>query len=409
MSVTFSPEAFRSELALDPDVRYFNVGTSGPWPRRSLETQCDYLRWVSGRGPGSYEAMKRYFEVEADLRRALARFFGGRPGQYALTQSTSEGINIVLNGLPFRPGEELITTDLEHSGLALPVYHKAKGSGLGVKVMRLQDGGDPMKEFERLLTSRTRLLAISHVLYTDGRILPVERLIERAREAGAAVLLDAAQSAGQFPLRLDALGADFVTIPGQKWLLGPEGTGTLYLHGDWVQRLRPDRVGWAGDLGFDQEGNYKLKPSAAKFEIATRDPAASLALKTSLEFLEGYGIQTLWARVQEASDRVREGLRRIRNVEILGSARPEENSGLISFRVGDLHPPRVVKHLWESAGVVARWIPAPHPPAVRVSLHAFVTDGDIDALLDAVRSAESELDPAPMEDAPFLPEWDREE
>ncbi|MBW3622203.1 MAG: aminotransferase class V-fold PLP-dependent enzyme [Armatimonadetes bacterium] len=404
----FSPSAFRSELVLDPDVRYMNVGTSGPWPRRSLDAQCEYLRWSSARGPGSYEAVKRYFGGEADLRRALARFFGGRPGQYVLTHSTSEGINIVLNGFDFRPGDEIVTTDLEHSGLVLPVYHKAKGSGLGLKVMRLLDGRDPLEEFERLLTPRTRLLVLSHVSYIDGWVLPLERLIERAHEAGVAVLSDAAQSAGQFPLRLDALGADFVAIPGQKWLLGPEGTGTLYLHGDWAQRLRPDRVGWAGDMGFDFEGNYRLKPSAAKFEVATRDPAALLALKTSLEFLEEHGPSTLAERIREVSALARDGLKRITGVRLLGPEDPEAGSGLIAFRIGDLHPPRVVKHLWESAGIVTRWIPEPHPPAVRVSLHAFVTDDDVNALLAAVRTAESHVDPAPMAVAPFLAEWDRE-
>lgn len=398
---------FRSEMALDSDVRYMNVGTSGPWPRRSLEAQCEYLRWASARGPGSYEVVKRYFSVETDLRRTLARFFGGQPGQYVLTQSTSEGVNIVLNGFPFQPGDEIVTTDLEHSGLILPVYHKARGSGLGLKIMRLLQGRDPMEEFERLLTPRTRLLVVSQIAYTEGRVLPVERWVKRAHEAGVAVLVDAAQSAGQIPLDLEAMGADFVALSGQKWLLGPEGTGTLYLHRDWAQRLSPDRVGWAGDLGFDMEGNYHLKPSAAKFEIATHDPAASLALKTSLEFLESYGMAAISQRIREISQTARDGLRQIPGVTLLGPDWPEETSGLISFRVGDLHPPKVVKHLWESARIVARWIPAPHPPAVRVSLHAFVTEEEVRALLEAVRSAEGQLDAAPMEMPSFVSEWDR--
>ena len=404
---SFPSEAFRNELMLDPDVIYMNAGTSGPQPRWALQAQQEHMAWFNCRGPGSFEVVKRSVEVEREIRQALARFFGGHPRQYALTQSTSEGINIVLNSLPWEPGDEIVTTDLEHGGLALPVYHRAKTAGLGLKIMRLPEEADALEAFEAVLTPRTRLLALSHISYCDGRRLPLERLVERAHAAGVAVLVDAAQSAGQIPLRWEHLDADFVAAPGQKWLLGPEGTGTLYMHGDRARRLTPDRVGWAGELEFDRDGGYRLKSSAAKCELGTKDPAALIGWLHSLRFLESYGMEAIAERIRELSDTVREGLSQIPSVRILGSTQPEEGSGLIAFNVGTLPPPRVVMYLQQLAGIVARWIPEPHPPAVRVSLHAHITDRDVETLLAAVRVAERNVDPSPLAVPPFFAEWDQ--
>ncbi len=386
MPDSFSSAAFRDALVLDPDVRYMNIGTSGPWPRESLQAQIDALTWMSRRGPGSAEAYRWYLEAETGAREGFASFFGGKPEQYVLTQNTSEGINIVLNGFPWQPGDEIVTTDLEHCGLALPVYHQVAQSekGLNLNILQLLDGADVVESFEAALTPRTRLLAISHIAYCDGRLLPIPELVERAHAAGVAVLLDAAQSAGQFPVRWDEIGADFVTFPGQKWLLGPEGTGGLYLHGDWVTRLRPDRVGWSGEAGFDMEGHYKLKETGARFEVATRDPAALIALRKSLDFLTLWNPETLANRVREIAATIHQRLTTMPNVEVLGPVDPAEQTALIAFRVGDLSPQKIVAHLLKEVGIIARWIPPPHPPAVRVSCGAFVTDEEVSLLFNAL-------------------------
>ncbi len=394
----FPTEAFKRDLLLDPALRYMNVGSSGPLPRIALGAQCDYLRSSSKEGPGSYEAFTRSVQIEADLRRALARYFGGHGDQYALTQNTSEGVNIALNGMEWQSGDEIITTDLEHGGLATPIYHLAKGRGLTVRIVRLLEGQGTLAALEKALSPRTRLLALSHIAYCDGRVLPLEPLIERAHAAGVPVLVDAAQSAGQITLDLEMLGADFVAIPGQKWLLGPEGTGALYLHGDWAQRLRPDRVGWASEISFDLNGEYSLKPSAAKFEVGTRDPAASLGLTLSLDFLRSYGQEAIAWRIRELSAYARKALSSLPSIEWVGPTAAGQTSGLLAFRVGTLAPAGIAQYLAQSARIITRSIPPPHPPAVRISLHAYITEADLDALAEVLLGIEHGMmrtDPAP--------------
>ncbi len=206
-------EEARAQFPVLERFAYLQAGSVGPLARATIDAmQAEEERGLR-EGRGSFAGFTRLLDAREVLRAEVAALVGVDACNVALTASTTDGCNVVLSGLELEPGDEVITTTDEHFGLLGPLHMS------GAKVVVAEP------EPERILaavTSRTRLIALSHVLWTTGAILPVDDL--RA-ESGLPMLVDGAQSVGAVPV--DASGVDFYTISGQKWLCGPEGTGAL--------------------------------------------------------------------------------------------------------------------------------------------------------------------------------------
>ena len=192
---------------------YLNAGTFGPLARPTLDAMQAELQADGERGRSGQEYFERVLDLRAQARARLAGLVGAEAEQVALTGSTTDACNIVLAGLDLGPEDEVVTTADEHFGLLGPLHAS------GAQVVVAEPDADAILA---AVTPRTRLLAVSQVLWTSGRVLPVREL--RA-ETGVPVLVDGAQSVGAIPV--DAAGLDFLTISGQKWLCGPDATGAL--------------------------------------------------------------------------------------------------------------------------------------------------------------------------------------
>ncbi|MDQ3044172.1 MAG: aminotransferase class V-fold PLP-dependent enzyme, partial [Chloroflexota bacterium] len=223
-------DQLRAQLPATRNTAYFNAGTNGPLSIAAHEAMgaAAHNELHTGRiVPGIYES----HAVRNDrIRTLLAEAFHARPSEFALTRSTTEGLNIALHGLEWQRGDEIITTNLEHPGLMTPLALLAHRYGVAIRVADIGDGdGDVTGAIRAALTSRTRVVTLSHLTWSSGAVLPLKSIVELAHEAGALVIVDAAQSAGQIPLNLRDLNVDVYAISGQKWLCGPEGTGALYI------------------------------------------------------------------------------------------------------------------------------------------------------------------------------------
>ncbi|MCS7007671.1 MAG: aminotransferase class V-fold PLP-dependent enzyme, partial [Gaiellaceae bacterium] len=206
-------EEARAEFPVLERYAYLQAGSVGPLARRTLAAMRAEEDLDLREGRGSLSRFERVLEAREALRGALAALLSVRAEQVALTASTTDGCNIVLAGLELAPEDEVVTTTDEHFGLLGPL----RASGATIVVV------DPDPErIAAAVTSRTRLLALSHVLWTTGEVLPVREL---KAATGLPLLVDGAQSVGAIPV--DASGLDFYTVSGQKWLCGPEGTGAL--------------------------------------------------------------------------------------------------------------------------------------------------------------------------------------
>ncbi|MGQ9696582.1 MAG: aminotransferase class V-fold PLP-dependent enzyme [Armatimonadota bacterium] len=383
MTLELDINAAREVLPVTRHCIYMNTGTSGPCPRPAVEAMAGLHTWINSVGPSSPDAKTKGDEVTAQLRTALASLLNCTPKEIALTHNTSEGVNIVLTGLDIGPGDEIIVTDLEHDSVLVPVYHMCARTGAVWRMLALSTGADPVSALAEAITPRTKLVAISHIAFSNGRLLPIREMASVARAAGVPVLVDGAQGPGHIPVDVRELGVQFYALPGQKWLLGPDGTGALYICSEWLERLRPQWVGWASHRGYDLDGGYRLREDARRFEVGTMDPCALLGMLRSVEFLQEVGLPAVHARIAHLAARLRRMLADIHGVEVKTPPKSAE-SGLVAFTVVGMEPRAVVAELYRLALVVCRWIPPPFPPVVRVSVNFFQTEEELHSLCECL-------------------------
>jgi L-cysteine/cystine lyase len=236
---------------------YLNTGTLGPLSRPTLAAVEERLHFDQERGRGGHGWFMTVLELRARVREQLAAQVGASPAQMALTSSTTDGCNIVLSGLELGPDDEVVTSDSEHPGLLLPLHV----SGVRVRVAKVagRPTEDALSSILACITPRTRLLALSHVLWTTGQVMPVQEL---KRESALPMLVDGAQSVGAIPVDVGEL--DYYTVSCQKWLCGPEPLGALYVRD-------PDQLAVAIPSGFAQkslepDGTFVPKDGAARFD-----------------------------------------------------------------------------------------------------------------------------------------------
>ena len=211
---------------------YLNAGTLGPLPRRSGEATVRWTRRLVEEGRSSKALFKELLALRETVRAEIAALLNAPDGSLALTTATTDGCNIVVTGLGIDPGDEVVTTDSEHPGLFGALL--ASGATLRIADIRERPAAEALGLLEQQISERTRLVALSHVSWLTGAILPIKELAGR----GIPLLVDGAQAAGAIPVDVQDLGCDFYTVSAQKWLLGPEATGALFVRPERVEALR---------------------------------------------------------------------------------------------------------------------------------------------------------------------------
>ena len=331
---------------------YLNAGTFGPLARPTLDAMQAELRADGERGRSGLPYFERVLDLRAQARARLGELVGVDAEHVALTGSTTDACNIVVAGLDLGPEDEVVTTTDEHFGLLGPLH----ASGARVIVAETEP-----ESIVAAVTPRTRLLALSQVLWTSGRALPVRELRE---QSGVPVLVDGAQSVGAVPV--DASGLDFLTISGQKWLCGPDSTGALVVADP--ERLRVARPSYLSQVSHESDGAFEPREGAARFEPGWLPASALSGLLAALELAPEW-------RFEQAA-------RQVRRCRELLAPRVEVIPGdatLVSFR--SERPTELVQGL-AAARVVVRELPG--RGLVRVSVGWWTSDEDLDLLLVAI-------------------------
>ena len=347
-----TPEEARALFPVLERLAYLNAGTFGPLARPTAAAVQEQLDADLADGRFGKEYFERMLDLRKQARAALAGLVGAEPEQISLTGSTTDGCNIVLAGLDLQPEDEIVTTSEEHFGLIGPVH----ASGAHVVVVE----PDP-DAILAAVTPRTRLLALSQVLWTSGRALPVRELRE---QTGVPVLVDGAQSVGSIPV--DAAGLDFLTISGQKWLCGPDSTGALVVADP--ERLRVARPSYFSQSAHEPSGSFEPAAGAARFDPGWLSSAVLAGLLAALD------VRPEWAyeRAAAMAARCRELLAPL--VEMVPG-----DATLVAFRAEE--PPALVARLAEE-GVVVREIPK--TGLVRVSCGWWTDENDLQRLVGAL-------------------------
>lgn len=371
---------------------YLNSGSVGPISAITSQAIAAHNAQELNEGRASISGFLTFMQDKINLRQAFADLVGATIDEIALTHHTTDGMNIVAHGFNWQPGDEIITTNCEHPGGLLPLYVLRQRYGVVVKVVDLlADGVSTLDRLAAAITPRTRLMAISHVLWNTGDCLPLTDIVALAHQYNVLLLVDGAQAVGVLPLDLPQMGADFYAMPGQKWLCGPEGTGALYIRREHLNVVSPTYVGFVSmdfQAQHDWTGYYMPQPDASRYEVGTVYRPGIKAMVENMRWLaEAVGWEWIHTRIAEVARYAHQKLHATPGVTVISPAVPQ--TGLIVFNLDGYDPPRVMLKLAE-ADVILRYISEPY--ALRISTGFFNTETDIDQLIEALQSIQA-LDP----------------
>ncbi len=375
-------EIVRKSLKLLNQYLYLNTGAVGPLSEEAVaairqEQDCELMN-----GRAGVDIYLRKRAIKNEVRAALSKLINALPEELALTQNTTEGINIVVNGRNWHEGDEVVTTDVEHGAILLPLFQIAKRYGVIVKKARV--GTDPVQAIEEEISSRTKLIALSHVSYSTGAVLPLNDIIHLAHGKGIPVLVDGAQSVGTIPVDVKALDVDYYSLPGHKWLLGPEGTGALFTRQDRLEELFQPFIGYGSVAQFSQDETYILRHGAERFEISTMNLPKLAGQKASINWLtEKIGWSEIFERTRQLAEKVKSQLAAIKGVTVLT---PEKAAGLVSFRVLGVEPPTIVETL-AGKRIIIRGIK--ELAAARASIAFYNTEKELEDFIQSVAALQN--------------------
>lgn len=363
-------QKLRNEIpALSGNI-YLNTGTAGPLNKKIISRMKDALDDQLLHGRINLEYYNKLDELKAETRKLLASYISCSQSEVTLTRATSEGLNIVINGLNLPAGSEIITTNGEHITAYSPIYNLQK-KGISVKLLDVLEGYDNcLDQLEKIISDNTRLLCLSEVIYCSGDRIPVEEICRFAKERGVPVLIDGAQSFGAFKVNVKEMGCEFFTAPGQKWICGPEGTGFLYVSEEARHLIDPLFTGYSSvkEFGFDK-GVY-LHEDGRRFESGTYQPADLAGFNEALKWHSAIDIEATAARSYSLCNMFKQLLHHP-DVNFINHG---ISSCLISFKVKGIISDDVVAHLFQK-GITVR--PVPVTDAVRLSIGFFNTEEEV--------------------------------
>jgi len=354
--VTF--EEARAQFPVLETIAYLQAGSAGPLARETADAMREEEERNLAAGRAGAEYIERILALRAELRARVAELVTVEPEKVALTASTTDGCNIVLAGLGLGTEDEVVTTTDEHFGLLGPLH----ASRARVTVV----APDP-EAIVAAITPKTRLLAVSHALWTTGQVLPVHELRE---QTDVPILVDGAQSVGA--IAVDGRGLDFLTISGQKWLCGPESTGALVVADP--ERLSVARPSYFSQQRHEPDGTFEPSPGGRRFEPNWVPSALLSGLRAAIDLVPDWGF-----------DRARRTAERCRDL-LLGAGQdvvsPIERATIVSWRPEGEAPETVVARL-SAVGVIVREVPT--TGLVRASIGWWTSDEDLERLVEGLK------------------------
>ncbi len=308
-----------------------------------------------------------------------ARLIGADPAEIALVRNTTEGINLVAEGFPWRTGENVVTLADEFPSNQYPWMNLA-GRGVECRRVPTENGRVDLERIAAACDAQTRIIAVSWVNYAHGWRNDLDAIAELAHRRGALLFVDAIQGLGVLPLDVRTTPIDFLAADGHKWMLGPEGAGLLYVRREHLDRLRPLALGWNSV----QQGNdysrieLNVKNTAARYEGGSYNVAGFVGLAASLELLVGYGSVAISQRLLAVTDEACQRLAAL-GATIYSHREPGRASGIVAFELPGKDSLGVKKQLLAQHVVVSC-----RAGRLRIAPHAYTNEEDLDRLVAAL-------------------------
>jgi selenocysteine lyase/cysteine desulfurase len=371
-------EGIRKHFIMQEDLVMMNNGTVGPMPEPVFNTLVRYFK-IQATNP--FDCYNFLPSKKHEMCARLADFVNADADEVAINRNTTEGMNLVANGIDFEPGDEVIISSHEHPAGFYP--WKLQEKRYGLRIVEVPLGAPPKNKQEILdafaaaITPRTRVISVSHTVYITGLIFPVKELSAIAHEHGLLVVADSAHGLGMMNLDLHDMGVDVFASSPYKWCGAPAGCGLLYVRKEAQDRLWPT----IASSGWDSE------ESASRFEtLGQRADPLMFALGEALDFQNIIGRGRIERRIRTLSTHLKDGLATIPKVRLHTSNDPTLSAGLTAFSIEGVDAGYIVDYLRERYNVVIRTIgrDRDNTRGVRVSTHIFVSTKHVDMVLEGV-------------------------
>jgi selenocysteine lyase/cysteine desulfurase len=371
----------RKQFSLDPELAYFNTGGLGPSPYPVTEAVKRSMAELER----TAETGREKFD---EVRRKLCLFLNCEEDELAFTGNTTEGINIIARGLGLKAGDEVLITTHEHVGGAMPWFALAQDAGVAVKTFEPGRGGeDTLGRLASNLTPQTRVISISHITCTTGTVMPIRAIARLCHDRGIILVVDGAQAVGTIPVNLHHLGCHFYATSGHKWLLGPKGTGLLYVNKNMLSRWHSTYAGAYADKVFSlDEGTFERLPAARSVEIGTRNASLVVGLGAAFDFLNGLGMDAVARHGRELIQYLRQKLQNLGRVEFLTPEVPELTASILTFQINPapMDPGQWANRLQKEYRLRVRPVTEHKLAAIRVCAHVFNDVAQMDRLVAAL-------------------------
>ncbi|TFB08988.1 cysteine desulfurase [Candidatus Atribacteria bacterium MT.SAG.1] len=384
----------KTDFPILNDIIYMDSASTSLTPEPVLNVVSKYYREYNANvGRGVHRLSQVASQKYKDVHRKIADFIGANEEEVIFTKNTTEAINTVASGLRWKKGDKVVTTLIEHHSNFLP-WLRLKSLGVELDIVKPDKNGKfNVSDFKEVIDDKTRLVAVTHVSNVLGTITPIEEISAICEKKNALLLVDGAQSVPHIHVDVRNLGCNFLCFSGHK-MLGPTGTGILWMKEDFFGRLEP--LNFGGGMIEDVSLNgYELTKGYERFEGGTPNIAGVIGFGRAIDYLKKIGMDKIADHEAKLTERLLEGLLEIRRVEIYGSLNSKERIGLVSFNIKDLNSHDVALMLDEASNIMVRSGHLCCMPlmkyfglkegAVRVSLYLYNTEEEVDTFLETVK------------------------
>lgn len=371
----------RQLFPLTTSKSYLNNGTMGPSPYPVIE--------ATHKGMMLSDEFGEYRHTGTLLKR-IAKFIGANKDEIAYTNNVTHGINIASRGLPLQKGDEVIMTTHEHVGNAIPWLNRMKQDGIVIKTFTpASTAAATYKKVEALISDKTRVIAIPHIPCTQGQVMPVKEISKLARGKGIYSCIDGAHAPGMIPVNVKDIGCDIYLSCGHKWLLGPKGTGFMYVRKEVQDDLKPlfaaeYTANW--ELSENKVFMSDYLDGADKYFGGTQNSGLIDGLIAAMDFMDTIGMDNIHRRIKYLGSYTQQQLSAlVGKVELLTPTEERSYCGINSFKLTN----RDTKKFYNTcnkAGLRLRFVPESDLDCIRISTHIYNSKSDIDKLVTHIKS-----------------------
>jgi len=368
----------RAQFPLSNSKIYLNNGTMGPSPYPVIHEVQQEMMDIDSSG--------RYGGHEDTAIKALAEFLNTKTEEITLTRNVTEGINIACWGFNLKAGDEVIMTGHEHVGHATPWLNRAKLDGIVIKLLKIgKTAEETLQNLNAVITKKTKVISVPHIPCTIGVVLPVKAICDIAKQRGIISFLDGAHPPGMLVLDIKAIGCDVYAGCCHKWMLGPKGTGFLYVSEAFRDKLQV----YYGGGGFDTGWDILSQPPSLKgyvnnghrYYYGTQNAALFKGIAKAIEFQNKIGREQIENRVKQLANYLQEQLIGLgKGIEMLTPTESISKGAQIAFKLTEKDTQKLHGFCQEKK-IITRFVPENNINCLRVSTHIYNSYTDIDAFL----------------------------